>query len=50
MKKTSEALSKHQEEASVRRQLLESGKIRIIPQEPKSQEDEKETARKKGSS
>lgn len=51
MKKTSEALSKHQEQASVRRKLLESGKIRLVPQEPKSQaeEEERETAQKKDS-
>jgi len=52
MKKTSEDLAKHQEDTAVRRQLLESGKIRLIPQEPKSQadqEDEKATARKKDS-
>jgi hypothetical protein len=35
MKKASEALDKAQEQATVRRQLLESGKVRLIPETPK---------------
>ena len=53
MKKTSEALSRVQDEAAIRRQLLESGKIRLIPKKPKSQpqqDDETSKAQKKDSS
>ena len=34
MKKTSEALSKAQDEALVYRQKLEAGEIRLIPEKP----------------
>jgi hypothetical protein len=36
MKKTSEVLSRIQDEEALRRQLLESGKIRLAPEKPKS--------------
>lgn len=44
MKKTSEALSEDQEQATVRRKLLESGKIRLIPQKPKHPSEQEEQA------
>jgi hypothetical protein len=43
MKKTSEALSKAQDQAVIRRQLLESGKIRLIPQKPPVQQEKGRT-------
>ena len=57
MKKTSEALSEAQEQATVRRKLLESGRIRLIPvkpkpsaeQEDKAREGQAEVVRKQGS-
>jgi hypothetical protein len=52
MKKTSEELSEAQEQATIRRRLLESGKIRLIRPEPKPsgrQKDEAEGAAKRTS-
>jgi hypothetical protein len=52
MKKASEALGKAQEQAAVRRQLLESGKIRLIRETPKRrphQKDEGAEVRKQDS-
>lgn len=36
MKQTSEALSKAQDQALLRRQLLESGRVRLSPEKPKA--------------
>jgi hypothetical protein len=45
MKKTSEALSEAQDQAAIRRQLLDSGRIRLVRQKPKppAQQDIDET-------
>jgi len=45
MKKTSEKLDRAQEDAVIRRHLIESGKIRVICPVPKSSKEKQEQAK-----
>ncbi len=47
MKKTDEALSKAQEQAQIYRELLESGKVRLVPEKPAPSPKQKDEVEQK---